>query len=161
MKATELLSRQHREVEKLFARIDGGKGDARALGEEIAKKLLAHMIIEQVHFYPATTSLDEDLVLEAYEEHAVARFEIRRMLDAEEGRFAARATTLKELIEHHVKEEEDELFPKVEKELGAETLKTLGATMEALFDTLVAQDLKVLLERSRRTGEEGAGTAAA
>jgi hemerythrin superfamily protein len=160
VKATDLLTRQHREVEKLFARIEAGKGDKRALATEIAKNLLAHMIIEQVEFYPATSSLDEDLVLEAYEEHAVARYEIRRMLDSDEGRLDARATTLKELIEHHVKEEESELFPKVEKHLDGEKLRAMGAKMEALFNELVAQGLPLLLERSRRTGEAGASSAA-
>jgi len=59
-------------------------------------------------------------------------------------RFEARATTLKELIEHHVKEEEDDLFPKVEKALGKEKLEELGATMSALFETLVAVDIPTL-----------------
>jgi len=161
MKATELLRAQHKEAKKLFAAIESGKGDVKAAAREVAHKLLAHMIIEQTHFYPAVQKLDDDLVLEGYEEHAVARYEIRRMLDGiDDPRFESRATTLRELIEHHVKEEEEELFPKVERHLPAEQNAELGATMEALFESLVEQETEALLQRSRRTGEEGSKSAA-
>lgn len=161
MKATALLRAQHAEARKLFAAIESGKGDAKAAAEEVARKLLAHMIIEQTHFYPAVLGLDEDAVQEGYEEHAVARYEIRRMLEGlDDPRFESRATTLKELIEHHVKEEEEELFPKVDRRLPEARHDELGAAMEALFESLMELEMDVLLRRSRRTGEEGSKSAA-
>lgn len=162
MKATALLRAHHNEAKKLFSVITSGKGDRKAAAREVSRKLLAHMIIEQTQFYPAVTALDEDLVLEAFEEHAVARYEIRRMMEAlDDPRFESRGTTLKELIEHHVKEEEEDLFPKVEKHMAVEKQDALGMSMEALFEVLVREDLATLLNRSRRTGEDGSRTAAA
>jgi hemerythrin superfamily protein len=55
--------------------------------------------------------------MEAFEEHSIAELGLTRLLatDPEDPSFAARVTTCKEIIEHHVEEEEEELFPKVEK----------------------------------------------
>ncbi|MDB4987613.1 MAG: hypothetical protein JWN04_2791, partial [Myxococcaceae bacterium] len=53
--------------------------------------------------------------------------------DPESDTFAARVTALKELIEHHVQEEEEDLFPKVEKKLGDERLEELGKQMKKRF----------------------------
>jgi hemerythrin superfamily protein len=161
MKATDVLRAHHTEAKKLFAVITSGKGDRTGAAQELARKLLAHMIIEQVQFYPAVAALDEDVVLESFEEHAVARYEIRRLIEAlDDPRFESRATTLKELIEHHVKEEEGELFPKVERRMAAETQQELGESMTALFESLLDADLATLMVRSRRSGEEGSRNAA-
>ena len=134
MKATELLKQQHDEVKAIFKQLEDGKGNAKALLEKLGNSLSAHMVIEQEIFYPAVLEADEDLVLESYEEHAVARFALKRLLKAapSDQTFKAKVTTLKELIEHHVKEEEDDLFPKADKALG-ERSKDLGRDMKALF----------------------------
>jgi sirohydrochlorin ferrochelatase len=94
--------------------------------------------IEQELFYPAVLETKKDLVLEGYEEHAVARFALKRLLKTERSdpSFEAKLTTLKELIEHHVKEEEDDLFPKADKALG-ETSEALGSQMKKLYDRTV------------------------
>lgn len=134
MKATELLKQQHEEVKATFKQLEAGKGNAKALLEKLANSLSAHMVIEQELFYPAVLDADEDLVLESYEEHAVARFALKRLLKTppSEQTFQARVTTLKELIEHHVEEEEEDLFPKAEKALG-ERSTDLCREMKALF----------------------------
>ena len=162
MKATTLLRTQHAEARKLFAVVTSDGGNRKAAAQEVSRKLLAHMIIEQSVLYPAIKEVDADLVLEAFEEHAVARYEIRRLLESlDDPRFEARGTTLKELIEHHVKEEEEELFPKVEKALPAAKLEAMGGEMEALFAELSKADMDTLMQRSRRTGEDGSRNAAA
>ena len=95
--------------------------------EEIASNLLAHMAIEEDIFYPAVkeigTKKAEELVPEAYEEHHVAKLVIAELpkVDPEDERFEAKMTVLEELIEHHVEEEEKEMFKSAEK-LGAERL---------------------------------------
>ncbi len=162
MKATRLLESQHRDVEKLFRRINASKGEDEVAVAELSRSLLAHMIIEQTLFSNAITGIEEDLALEAYEEHAVARFEIGRMLYAKGGAlFESRVTTLEELIERHVEKEEKDLFPKVDKALSGEQLEGLGESMQALYDQLIKRDLQALFDRTRRTGEDAARTLAA
>jgi len=140
MKATALLKQQHDEVKAIFKSLEHGNGNAQALLDKLATSLAAHMVIEQTLFYPAMIDVKEDLVLESYEEHAVARFALKRVLKADRGdaSFKAKITTLRELIDHHVVEEEQDLFPKAEKVLG-EGSEALAMQMKELFDATVEQ----------------------
>jgi len=141
VKATELLKRQHREVKGLFRETKKATGakERRTGMEKIAANLLAHMAIEEDIFYPAVKEVEtkkmDELIPEAYEEHHVAKLVIAELPSVDPGdeRFEAKMTVLEELIEHHVEEEEKELF-KVAEKLGAERLTDLGAEMEAAFD---------------------------
>jgi hemerythrin superfamily protein len=135
MKATELLESQHRKVEALFKKLESARSEPAPLLEELAGSLAAHMAIEQELFYPRVKEIDDDLVNESLEEHSVAELALKRLLatDPEDEAFAARVTALKELILHHVEEEEKELFPKVEKAVDEEELSALGKTMKARF----------------------------
>jgi len=136
MLATELLEKQHREVEAIFCKLEKGNSDAEALVIELANDLAAHFTIEQELFYPAIQAVDREMVLESYEEHALAEVALKRLLaaDTEAEEFKARVTALKELIEHHVKEEEEELFPKVVEKVGEEKLTELAKQMKQRFD---------------------------
>lgn len=140
MNATSLLERQHRKVEALFKKLESGRSDPGPVLEELANSLAAHMAIEQDIFYPAIREVDSDMVNESYEEHSLAEVALKRLLatDPEDEAFQARVTALKELIEHHVEEEEQELFPEVAKALGEDTLNTLGKTMKKTFDEVFA-----------------------
>ena len=140
MKATDLLKKQHRKVEAIFKKLEGGRGDGKALAIELANNLAAHMAIEQDIFYPAIVSVDPDLVSESFEEHALAETAIKRLLATEpdDGAFKARVVATKELIEHHVGEEEDDLFKKVKKALDTDKLEEMGAQMKARFDEVYA-----------------------
>jgi len=135
MIVTELLKKQHRKVEKLFAALEKGKGDKQAQLDELANDLAAHMAIEHEIVYPAANAVDSDLISEAFEEHAVAELALKRLLatDLESDEFTARVVVLKELIQHHVEEEEETLFPKMEKKLGAERLREMGTEAMARF----------------------------
>lgn len=141
VKATELLKRQHREVKSLFRKAKKATGaeDRRAGMQEIASALQAHMTIEEDIFYPAVKELGTkkttELVDESYEEHHVAKLVIDELpqVDPDDERFEAKMTVLEELIQHHVEEEEQEMFKAAEK-LGAERLSELGADMEEAFD---------------------------
>jgi iron-sulfur cluster repair protein YtfE (RIC family) len=139
MLATKLLEKQHRKVEAIFAKLEGGSSDAEELVNELANDLVAHMTIEQEIFYPAIQNVDRKQVFESYEEHALAEFALKRLIaaDTESDEFQARVTALKELIEHHVKEEEKELFPEVEKALDEDKLKELAVQMQEQFDRVV------------------------
>ena len=139
MKATELLKKQHREVGSLFAKVlktDDAK-DRKKLATEITSKLEGHTTIEEEVFYPAyreasNTQRGEDLVLEAYEEHHVVKLVLAELpkMNASAENFKAKMTVLKELIEHHVEEEEEEMFPDAVKKLGKERLEVLGEEMD-------------------------------
>ncbi len=136
MKATELLKQQHDEVKAIFKKLEKSNGNSKALVEQLANNLAAHMVIEQELFYPAVLEAKKDLVLEGYEEHAIARFELKRLLKASPGdpSFQAKVKTLEELIEHHVEEEEEEMFPRAEKVLG-EGSDDLCLQMKQLFES--------------------------
>ena len=138
MKATELLKKQHREVKALFRSAKKAEPrERREILDEIAAKLAHHMNIEETIFYPAVRELGtkktEEMIPEAYEEHHVVVLVLNEFpkLDPEDERFEAKMTVLDELIEHHVEEEEKEMFQAAEK-LGVERLKELGAEMEAV-----------------------------
>jgi hemerythrin superfamily protein len=139
MKATSLLEKQHRKVRMIFNKLEKGRGEPLELLAELANDLAAHMAIEQEIFYPAVQKLDGDTVREAYEEHALGEVALKRLLatDPDNDFFKARVVAAKELIEHHAKEEEEVLFPKVERKLGDEKLLALGKQMKARFDEVV------------------------
>jgi hemerythrin-like domain-containing protein len=141
MKATALLEKQHRHVEAIFKKLESGHSDPQPLLEDLANSLAAHMAIEQEIFYPAIREIDEDMVRESFEEHALAEIALKRLLatDHEDPSFQARVTATMELIKHHVSEEEEELFPEVEKELDDDELAELGKRMKARFDEVVAE----------------------
>ena len=140
MDPTRLLKKQHREVESLFKEIQKARNpeQARKLMRELVANLELHMRIEEEMFYPAMREVEtkkaEELVLEAYEEHGVAKMVMRELpnVDPEDERFHAKMTVFQELIEHHVEEEEKEMF-KIAEKLGAERLQELGSEMEEAF----------------------------
>ncbi|HKP56907.1 MAG TPA: hemerythrin domain-containing protein [Polyangiales bacterium] len=149
MLATRLLEKQHRKVEAIFAKLEKRSGDVEELLTELSNDLAAHMAIEQEIFYPAIQRIDHSLVLESYEEHAIAEVALKRLLsaDTETDEFIARVVTLKELIEHHVKEEEEELFPKVKKALDEDRLGELGAQMQKQFERVVKAGFESVVPR--------------
>jgi len=135
MNATEMLKRQHRQVEKLFAQLDGEKSadGRRKTFERIADALAIHATIEERHFYPAVNAEQtEDILLESVEEHLEIKRVIADLLALEtvDETYEAKVKVLQEDVEHHVEEEETVLFPKVEKLFDEETLETLGAQMD-------------------------------
>lgn len=141
MKATKLLKDQHREVEDLFKQVqDTDDADERRdLLDQIKEKLEMHMAAEEQVFYPAVKEVNvkkvEDLIPEAYEEHHVVKLVLTELpqVDPEDEQFKAKMTVLEELIEHHVKEEEKEMF-KIAEKLGEQRLNELAEQMQQLAD---------------------------
>lgn len=146
MKATDLLKKQHREVKGLFKKMQGTDSPRmrRQLMNEIARSLEGHTLIEEEIFYPAVRGLEtqkaEEMVLEAYEEHHVVKLVLAELprVNPEDERFEAKMTVLAELVEHHVEEEEKEMF-KLAQKLGRAELAELGQQMEERFETFRAQ----------------------
>jgi hemerythrin superfamily protein len=149
MNATSLLKSQHRKVEALFKKLESGRSDPATVLEELADSLAAHMAIEHEFLYPAAKEVDDELVNESFEEHSLAEVALKRLLatDPEDEAFDARVTALKELIEHHVEEEEEELFPKLEKKIDEDTLSSMGKAMKARFDEVFQQGFAATVPR--------------
>jgi hemerythrin superfamily protein len=142
MNAVKMLKQQHREVEKLFKEFENAKsaGPREKIFVKIADALAVHAAIEEKHFYPEVKKRQtEDILREAVEEHLEIKRVIADLLamDAGDENFQAKVTVLQEDVEHHVEEEEDLLFPKVEKLFDEETLEAIGEAMEATQDELI------------------------
>ena len=142
MNAIELLKTQHEEAKSLFRKIEKADGEQKQqLFEELADALAVHATIEEKHFYPATKNArTEELLQEAVEEHLAVKRVIADLLEMspEDAQFDAKVSVLKEMVEHHVEEEEGELFPKVRRMLDAEELEDLGVVMEDMAEDLKA-----------------------
>jgi hemerythrin superfamily protein len=144
MNAVKMLKQQHREVEKLFKEFEKAKsaGPKRKAFEQIADALAIHATIEERHFYPGVKQKQtEEILFESVEEHLEVKRAIADLMELEtiDETFEAKVKVLQEDVEHHVEEEEQELFPKVEKLMDAETLEALGAQMEETQEELVAE----------------------
>ncbi|MBA3753569.1 MAG: hemerythrin domain-containing protein [Nitrospira sp.] len=114
------LRADHQKVKKLFEQFEGAteSEQKRHIVETALKALQEHAYVEEKVLYPAFEPvLDEgQLLAEAFEEHHVMHLliaELKKMTPADE-RFDAKFTVLAENVKHHIKEEEDEMFPQVE-----------------------------------------------
>lgn len=146
MKATDLIEKQHREVEDLFEKFEKASDDKKAaIFDEIAASLVAHDAIERELLYPAyeRAAGSDDTLKEALVEHGIVEFSLFRA-DKNRGKesFDSFVKALKEVVEHHVEEEEKSFIPKADKKLGNEANQTLGARMEARFEEAKAKDFK-------------------
>lgn len=144
MDALDLLKEQHDEVDQLFKKFEkleeGSAAEKRQLFIMIADRLSAHATIEEQYFYPSIkTEETEDKLREAVEEHLGVKRFIADLLDMEasDEQFSAKMKVLQENVEHHVEEEEDELFKMVRKVLNKEQRFALGVQMKAEFDELM------------------------
>ena len=155
MNAIDLLLAQHREIENLFSQCKKATGeDKLELFHAIADLLVLHTAIEEKHFYPeALEGVSEGQVREALEEHLLVKRSLADLLalDALDGEFDAKLQVLEELVEHHVKEEETELFPAAENELSTARLQEVGAALERM--TAELEEEEALYERVQDVDE--------
>ena len=132
MNITELLKADHREVDSLIAQLEGG-ADHETFGK-LKNAIQMHAKIEEGILYPALEDFDEteDLIEEAYQEHDEVDDLLMEMGDTEpqSDEFQGLLAQLKDSIQHHVEEEENELFPNAESLLGTETLEEMGNRAE-------------------------------
>jgi hemerythrin superfamily protein len=148
MNAIELLKKDHQKVAGLFKQYESAGAEAFAKKEElfrrIKQELDIHARIEEEIFYPAAKQVPDEeareLVAEAAEEHKQVKILLAELdgMDAEDERFDAKMKVLQEDVEHHVEEEENELFPKARKGLGSDRLEDLGRQLEYRRQSLAA-----------------------
>lgn len=132
----ELLKADHEKVSQLFKQIEAASGPAKLKGfSQLKDELDLHAHIEEVIFYPALEAAREtrDITLEGYEEHRVVKELLAELAAAQsvDDEWNAKLTVLKENVEHHVKEEEGELFDKASDVLTGEEADRLGDQMAA------------------------------
>ena len=140
--AIALLKGDHRKVAGLFKKFEEARGPAKkALAREICLELSVHTTIEEEIFYPAVASkVEDDLMDESHVEHDSAKVLIAEILAGKPADrfYDAKVTVLKEIIKHHVKEEEQRggLFTQARKSKA--DMVELREVMEARKEELAA-----------------------
>lgn len=147
--AITMLKSDHATVKRLLRELtetsDKAVKQREALVQQIEREVKMHAQVEEEVFYPAfkaATKGDEaeDLFYEAAEEHHVVDMVLPALKSAnpKSKEFAAKATVLRELIEHHIKEEETEMFKEARQRFSDEQLRELGDMMQARKDSVEA-----------------------
>jgi hemerythrin-like domain-containing protein len=147
--AITMLKSDHATVKRLLRELDETGDRAvkqrETLVAQIEREIKMHAQIEEEVFYPAfltrTKGKDgEELFYEAAEEHHIVDMVLPALKAAnpKSKEFAAKAKVLKDLIEHHIKEEETQMFAKARQLFGDEQLRELGDLMQARKDSVEA-----------------------
>jgi hemerythrin superfamily protein len=147
MDAIDMLKADHAQVKKLFRNYEAAGDRAYQKKKEIAEELFAeitvHSTLEEELFYPAVKERADkegkELVAESIEEHQIVAFLIEELkaLDPKDERYQAKFTVLMENVEHHIEDEEEELFPEAEETLG-DAIERLGTQMKKRKEELMA-----------------------
>lgn len=146
--ALALLKSDHRTVEDLFEEYEHARRKDRkqALVQQICEELTVHAQLEEQAFYPEAQRVlgdEKDLVEEARVEHEALKWLIGQLESEgpDSELYAAKVKVLKEYVQHHVKEEEKEMFPKLRKsDLDLDSLgQTLFETKQQLQQSMGTQ----------------------
>ena len=137
MDAITLLKEDHDKVKDLLTQLEAtterGVKTRSELFATIKGELTIHEIIEEEIFYPELKAHPKakDIVLEGYEEHHVVDLLMSELeeLDVSDETWGAKAIVMKENIEHHIEEEEGEMFKQARQVFDADELEALGARM--------------------------------
>ena len=136
MNALDILKQDHQKVKGLFQemRKDSDRGRQKELFDKIDTELEIHTHIEETVFYPAVDEHEEfkDMIAEAREEHQEAKLLLDELeeLGADDHDFGSKLQQLMEAVEHHVEEEEGEMFPKIQEVFDEDELEELGRDLE-------------------------------
>ena len=138
MDALTLLKRDHEKVKSLLSELEPTTERAvKTRGELFARlksELTVHEIIEEEIFYPTLKQHPKarEIVLEGYEEHNVVDTLMNELetLDVEDETWGPKAKVMIENIEHHIEEEEGDMFKKAEQVFDRDELEALGQAME-------------------------------
>ncbi|MFP2909882.1 hemerythrin domain-containing protein [Pyxidicoccus sp. 3LFB2] len=150
MNAIDLLKLQHREVDVLFMRATkAGLDEKVGLLGQIAERLTLHAQIEEQHLYPFAQRVGiQDLVDHALQEHLEAKRLVADLLQSKRNdpKLDAELLKLQQSVQHHVKEEEEKLFPRLAELASADDLNQLGATLQQSANELENQELLRMAE---------------
>jgi len=132
----EVIHSQHEMVKGLFQKIEEteNKKEKEKLFTQLKDNLIPHMKGEEKYFYPALEEKEENKedVLEAIEEHHAAKLFLREIdgMSPESERWDAKISVLKEMVEHHVEEEEGNIFKQAREILSEEIMREIGGNFE-------------------------------
>jgi hemerythrin superfamily protein len=135
MDALRLLEQQHDEVKELFKKFEKSEGERSGkLFADIRQRLELHEELEETHLYPQLKQDPKagELVLESYQEHHVMDLLIQEIgqLKPDDEAFEPKVKVLQENTEHHIEEEEKELFPMVRKIWDVDKREQVGRAMQ-------------------------------
>jgi hemerythrin-like domain-containing protein len=156
MNAITLLKADHDKVKGLLNELEStterGVKTRSELFATIKGELTLHEIVEEEIFYPAlkTHPKAKDIVLEGYQEHHVVDLLMGELeqLDVSDETWGAKATVMKENIEHHIEEEEGEMFPQARQVFDLSELDDLGQRMDARKQS-AGRELGIPIARAR------------
>jgi hemerythrin-like domain-containing protein len=147
MNAFQLLKEDHQKVSGIFQQLEPTTERAEKTRTELfarlSQELDIHAKVEETVFYPAIKQAAEtrEIVLEGFEEHHVIKILLKELeatpVDTEQ--WTAKLKVLQENVEHHVEEEEGEMFQKARQVLSEEEINQLGAQMEEEKKRLLQQ----------------------
>ncbi len=134
MNVFEILKQDHQKVSGIFQQLEQSGGSREQLFTQLNQELSIHAQVEETVFYPALREYEEtrELVPEAIEEHA----EVKQMLAQLQampktgGEFDSMLTELRESVEHHVEEEESEMFEAARAALSQQQLDELAQRVQ-------------------------------
>ena len=137
MDALKLLKEDHDRIKPLLAEIkettDRAEKTRSELFSRIKEELTVHEVIEEEIFYPTLKSHPKakEIVLEGYEEHDVVNILMGELdgMDPTDERFGPKVKVMAENVEHHIEEEEGEMFTKARQVFDADELEELGNQM--------------------------------
>jgi len=158
MDPVELLKQDHAKVKQLFSQFEAAQSDRKdEIFQQIFKELQVHTKIEEEIFYPAVKQIDSDGANEAVEEHNIVDFILGAMkkLSPDDEAYDAKFTTLKENVQHHIEEEEGEMFPEAQAKMSTGQMQDLGAKMMERKEKLMKAGTR---SRSSKSGSRSTST---
>jgi hemerythrin superfamily protein len=139
MEATKLLTKDHRKVQKILDQLvettARSSAKRRELLQVLKQELQIHEKVEEKLFYPRLNKgKEKEQIIEAYEEHHLVDKLLAELekTDIKDEHWKAKITVLRENLVHHIKEEENEIFPKAHQKLGEKALNEMGEKIQAM-----------------------------
>jgi Hemerythrin HHE cation binding domain len=147
MDAMSLLKEDHRKVKKILAELEStterGVKTREELFTKVKQELVIHEAIEEEIFYPALKEhpKTEEIALEGYEEHHVVDTVMAEIegVAYDDEKWGAKFSVMKENLEHHIEEEEGEMFKQARQVFDQDELTQLGESMKARKEDLMRQ----------------------
>lgn len=134
MSIFDALKKDHDRLKGLFKQVSRKKQDPGSIFPQIQQSLELHQSWEEKSFYPVLMERQEthEITMESIEEHSVAKKELEEMakMSPDDEWFPAKMKVLHELVDHHIEEEEMQLFKKAKKLIGKEQAEEMGAQFE-------------------------------
>lgn len=148
MDALTMLKRDHAAVKEILQELDRttdrGVKTRQELFWKAKRELEVHEAIEEEIFYPALKKHPKakEIVLEGFEEHHVVNGIVAELgaVPFDDETWGAKLTVMRENVEHHIDEEENEMFSKARQVLDEEDLAELGVQMQARKDELMGEN---------------------